>query len=244
MYCPEEYVLLSELHELFLYQADDLVGPCTSGRPLLGGFDSDARFLSSEELAGFSAWIMLRFFGRFGDRIRACLPSGNLVRLRRGTFQFRYPRDYRDVDQGLDILAAFPEAYPQRARLGDYAFPFVDLENGTLTDRCSANSGQALIGCPLSIAEDAFPTDQHELAKWLKEQPVLEQDPDGGGPPQPVPVGRPKHKAYAWYQAQGFDRKGRSMKALQREIEEAGLPTPSQSVIRLWETNARVADRE
>lgn len=47
--------------------------------------------------------------------------------------------------------------------------------------------------------------------------------------------GRPEHPAKAWYAKQGYDRAGRSIKQLQREMEEAtGVPPPSPTTIREW----------
>ncbi len=48
--------------------------------------------------------------------------------------------------------------------------------------------------------------------------------------------GRPKHPAFAWYEERGFDRRGLSMKELQREMEQdTGRKRPSENTIRDWE---------
>jgi len=50
--------------------------------------------------------------------------------------------------------------------------------------------------------------------------------------------GRPKHPAFAWYEERGFDRRGLSMKELQREMKRAtGRKWPGESTIRSWEND-------
>jgi hypothetical protein len=51
--------------------------------------------------------------------------------------------------------------------------------------------------------------------------------------------GAPEHPAKAWYVAQGLDRRGRSMKQLQREMEAATGSAPSVTAIRTWEKAAK-----
>jgi hypothetical protein len=173
MYCPEGYVLLSEIHRTFLWQADDVVGHCTAGRPEHEDrLSLDDGVLSEAEFAGFSTWVMRRFFVHFEDRVRACLPSGHLVRLRHGTFQVGFPTDESEADDLLNLDEAFPDTYDLRVRLGDYTFPFVDLKAGTLTDRCKSHGAHVLTGCPLCIAETELKPAVERLAAWLVAQPA------------------------------------------------------------------------
>jgi len=51
--------------------------------------------------------------------------------------------------------------------------------------------------------------------------------------------GRPEHPAKAWYAAQGFDRRDRSMKQLLREMEAATGRAPSVSAVCAWERAAK-----
>jgi len=51
--------------------------------------------------------------------------------------------------------------------------------------------------------------------------------------------GAPEHPAKAWYEAQGFKRGGRTMNAIQREMEAAVGSTPSETTIRNWERTAK-----
>jgi hypothetical protein len=51
--------------------------------------------------------------------------------------------------------------------------------------------------------------------------------------------GAPEHAAKAWYAAQGFERRGRSIKQLQREMETATGSAPSETAIRAWERAAK-----
>jgi hypothetical protein len=51
--------------------------------------------------------------------------------------------------------------------------------------------------------------------------------------------GAPEHPAKAWYQAQAFERRGRSMKELQRQMQAATGRAPSETAIREWERAAK-----
>lgn len=51
--------------------------------------------------------------------------------------------------------------------------------------------------------------------------------------------GAPELLAKAWYEAQGYDRRGRTIKQLQREMEVATGRAPSESSIRAWEKAAK-----
>lgn len=53
--------------------------------------------------------------------------------------------------------------------------------------------------------------------------------------------GRPEHPAKAWYASQGYKRKGRAIKELQRQMaEKTGVKPPSPSAIYEWEKLAEV----
>jgi len=47
--------------------------------------------------------------------------------------------------------------------------------------------------------------------------------------------GRPEHEAKRWYEQQGYQRNSRTMKELQREMEQSCGSAPSESTIRSWE---------
>lgn len=51
--------------------------------------------------------------------------------------------------------------------------------------------------------------------------------------------GAPEHPAKAWYEAQGFQRRGRTIKELQREMEAATGRAPSETSIHNWESAAK-----
>jgi len=47
--------------------------------------------------------------------------------------------------------------------------------------------------------------------------------------------GRPPHPAMDWYEKQGFERKGRTIKELQREMRKHCGSEPTETTIRAWE---------
>jgi hypothetical protein len=55
---------------------------------------------------------------------------------------------------------------------------------------------------------------------------------------KPARVGRPEHKGKAWYRAQGFKRRDRTIKQLQGEMSADGIKPPSKASIRAWEVEA------
>lgn len=65
----------------------------------------------------------------------------------------------------------------------------------------------------------------------------------------PVPSGgRPRHPAYEWYASEGFDRGERTVKELQKHMEEKfGCRPPSPTTLRQWERDGKSksqSDRE
>lgn len=65
------------------------------------------------------------------------------------------------------------------------------------------------------------------------------------GQKPPNKGGRPEHPAKSWYAGQGFKRGDRTIKVLQKQMEDAtGKDPPSPTTIREWERSAKQFQRE
>lgn len=167
MWCPEGYVTLSEIDSWFMWDSD-LVGPAED-RPRPEGLFIDTGTMDNIETEGFSNWIHSAFIECFREDIRACLPSGILVRLAPPAFS-SYDPSYLTI--GRDYIGPFPSQYAERVRLSKRIFHAIDPVAGRVRSdwpRTLVNLN-ALDGAPLCIQDAKLPVRLDGLTKWLLDE--------------------------------------------------------------------------
>lgn len=166
MWCPEGYVMLTEVVEQFGWTMR-LVRP-SKDRPPLEGFNQVFNAgLDLTEATALENWFLAVFLHEFEDRLRVCLPSGSVVRVDRIAFAWFSLGGYHHYDTFLD---GFPDSYAERALIAKWRFPYLGGRDGGLIradQRSPDNRLQQLGGYPVCIAEKDLPTKLPGLAEWL-----------------------------------------------------------------------------
>lgn len=159
MWCPEGYVTLVDISVQFNFDVD-AVGPA-EGRPKFSEDSSlqiDTGLMDADELKAFELWRWAAFFEHLGHHVRACLPSGALVKLSRPAL-FPWGHLYR----------AFPKRYAERLKCKEIFFDFIELPGmvKTASDLTKIDWARGIEGASLCIAEQDLPVPIHELTDWL-----------------------------------------------------------------------------
>jgi hypothetical protein len=160
MWCPEEYTTLYEVAERIYDESYDW----SEALSLPGTRSADAAW-------AFRKWYIMKIFTVFGSDIRACLPSGNVVKLHPSAYAWTYltGSDYYDELSSYDIVC--PDKIELLDLINECKFLFVDDYHLTLIrageESISASPFLALDGAALCIHNALIPTPDQPLVEWI-----------------------------------------------------------------------------
>lgn len=167
MWCPEGYITLREI--IFQFYWDCEISPAMR---LERNLDLQELVLSmSEDRRAWVNWLLLAFFREFSHELRACLPSGAIVRLTPLALSWAEDGNYWSPEEHSIEMdrASFPELYEARVWLAGVEFRYIDLRTG-----CIKNFGgdckdeiSLISKSPICIREADLPVDVEKLSEWL-----------------------------------------------------------------------------
>lgn len=182
MWCPEGYVLLSEVVGQFLWDSD--LAPLAEDRPRPDvRFHIDDGMLSRNELDAWRNWLAVCFFRTFREDLRACLPSGAVVRLGGPVFGWTPDLDGLDFNPFPHV---FPNGYLGRIRLCNMMWNNIDLSAGCIGagEMLRDQELSPIALSPICIKDSALPVRLEDLTRWLMEETAKRggqtvEEPDG-----------------------------------------------------------------
>lgn len=233
MWCPEGFVTLQEIYDVFILDSVEIDLASDRPPPASGGFWIDTGTVSQDEMIGYLNWLMGSLLIIFQDDIRACLPTGAVIRL-----DHRFTWFFDDDTQHFSLFC-FPDDFAGRVKLKKREFLGVDKKRGwVIVDNFTKNlvnifTGQEespnfgpVLGAPLCIRESRLPTSLYLLSDWVTKEIVkrVSEESDGRGGAHDAlvclevafPNGKEKH---TWEEVQ--DKTGYSRRTILRALRAA-----------------------
>lgn len=163
MWCPEEYVPLSVIGDVFMHEGFDWVYDNLSNR-IDDGDIADAGW-------AYRRWYLTMFFSVFREDIRACVSSGAVVRLDSSVFMWTYPNDDNFDDELSMAGYEFPNKIELIKRIFERRFCFIDEEYLTLLRKdqpsIAVSPFYPLEGAALCIHRTILPASEERLSDWV-----------------------------------------------------------------------------
>lgn len=181
MWCPEGYVTLNEIISQFLWDSDQ-IEPAPDAPP---GFRTNAQGPREEEVNGWMNWLIVAFIYVCGDDVRACLPSGSIVRLTPEAFSWDGGYEYwwGEVGGPAYDRSIFPDIYGARVWLSGIEFFHINIGDGTIKngDSDDFRGYVPITGAALCISEANLPVRLEDLTGWIIEEVKKVQFPQDIG---------------------------------------------------------------
>lgn len=173
MWCPEGYLTVLEVCRTALGWVGS---PGSKANETLG----DAPY---DEIASFDLWMTNALLSLLSSDIRACLPSGNLVRLAPEAFVFNYGDGIACKSLGLYFypLYVFPPDRAGRIELASGEFEHICKYDLVIRASRVPSMLDALAGSPLCISESLLPTRLDRLVDWIIDARAKELDFENSG---------------------------------------------------------------
>lgn len=216
MWCPDGYLTFDELIWAMDIDTYDVISGAHNRPPpdepeyIPYGYDPND-WPDEHEVAAYHNWLVVALIDACRKDIRACLGSGNLIRLSNHSLAWSVSHKH-----GLKSAAAldavfsrwrggpFPDDYYLRLDLSGMAFKHLERV-GFVVRVASDREGVAPIaGAPLCIKETALPVPPDRLRQWLvdnawKDRPreAGDEAPSGAAIVEAFKAGRFKHKGEA-----------------------------------------------
>lgn len=173
MWCPEDYTTLHEVAERIYDESYDW------GKRLCFPV---AR--SADATWAFRKWYLMKLFEVFGSEIRACLPSGNIVKLHPSAYAWTYLNDDIHDDELLAHDFVCPEKIELLDRIDQSEFLYLDDYHLTMKKAgektVAVSPFLSLDGAALCIHNTIIPRPDQPLVDWLI-LAAREQDEAAGG---------------------------------------------------------------
>lgn len=228
MWCPDGYLTIDELMQVMDFDTYDLlVGATNRPKPQ----DPEDELLAhdgtlwpdGQELEAYHNWLLVSLIEACRENIRACLGSGNLIRL--GSFSFAWSVSHKHgmmSGPALDAIFSrwrggpFPDDYFLRLDLA--GMEFMHLERSGLALRISTSKELVapIAGAPLCIKETDLPAPPERLRLWLVENAWSGAASDTQEDPVAAPSGEAIVKAF---KEGGFRTKGEAHRMFGQDMK-------------------------
>lgn len=175
MFCPNNYVLLSELVDEMKLDIGELPEPVTSTAEFFADVDALKR--------AFVNWLLLALFKSLGDKLRVSTPAGATLRLSAEVLQPIVPKFSDAIEVRWDGKFPSESVKDLRELSKSPFFKFLDPDYLCISvDDGRSNTPLHLLNrYPLCIAKDELPKGNPRLAPWLLDEMQRSFDPNFTG---------------------------------------------------------------
>lgn len=180
MWCPEGYFTLGELMRIMEHDMFDRISPAknrpsTEDEEAAPFGDNHADLPDATELQAYHNWLLLSLIETRKDAIRACLNTGNIVRLNSDALRWVVTRKHglKDVNPLIAPIARwmggdFPDDYGLRQDIASVRFANLVRIGYVVSISPSSKYGAAPIGgASLCIKDVDLPAAPERLTNWL-----------------------------------------------------------------------------